>query len=102
MKKTYVFASLAILLGSIIIIAFLNYYHAQKTYSFSSIDHILVEKNKRLLSVYLDGTCLKTYKIALGFSPIGHKEKEGDGKTPEGRYTISHRNPKAAFICHSK
>ena len=43
------------------------------------------------------GNLLKTYPIALGFSPVGHKQFEGDGKTPEGRYTINDRNPNSGY-----
>ena len=34
------------------------------------------------------GRLLKTYRVALGFAPEQHKEREGDGRTPEGGYTI--------------
>jgi murein L,D-transpeptidase YafK len=40
---------------------------------------------------------LKTYKIALGGQPIGHKEFEGDNKTPEGKYFINDKNPNSAY-----
>jgi len=33
--------------------------------------------------IFSKNKILKTYKIALGFSPIGLKYKEGDGNTPE-------------------
>ena len=39
-----------------------------------------------------EGEVLKTYKIALGGSPDGPKEREGDHKTPEGTYVIDARN----------
>ena len=65
--------------------------------SFLVIDTIVVEKKKRLMSVFYKKKLLKTYKIALGFAPCGHKEQEGDGKTPEGFYSISHKNPKSQF-----
>jgi len=35
-----------------------------------------------------------------GAEPVGHKEREGDGRTPEGRYVIDRRNPKSRIICH--
>jgi hypothetical protein len=57
-------------------------------------DKILVEKGKRMMSLYRQGVCLKTYKIALGSHPIGHKQQEGDNKTPEGVYKISLKNPR--------
>ena len=41
---------------------------------------------------------LKRYSVDLGFSPRGHKQVEGDGKTPEGAYYIDRRNPNSAFF----
>jgi hypothetical protein len=32
-----------------------------------------------------------------GFAPEGHKQFEGDGKTPEGEYIIDRRNPNSRF-----
>lgn len=61
------------------------------------IDRIEVYKSKRKMNVYSDEVLLKTYKIALGKNPIGHKEFEGDCKTPEGTYTIDGKNPESAF-----
>lgn len=61
------------------------------------IDRILVEKSKRLLHVYKDKKLIKTYQIALGSNPVGHKEFEGDGKTPEGIYTINDKNPNSSY-----
>ncbi len=40
---------------------------------------------------------LKEYDIALGFSPVGAKRVEGDGKTPEGTYYIDRHNPNSKF-----
>ena len=64
---------------------------------FPKIDLILVEKAARSMSIFHKKTKLKTYKIALGFSPIGHKEHEGDGKTPEGIYFVSNKYPNSQF-----
>lgn len=43
------------------------------------------------------GKELKSYKIALGRNPIGHKIQEGDHKTPEGNYLLDRRNAKSRF-----
>ena len=56
-------------------------------------DRILVLKKARRLELLKDGAVLKTYPIALGSNPIGRKHVEGDGKTPEGLYTIDARQP---------
>ncbi len=60
-------------------------------------DHIRVEKEMRRLYLFRNGICIKQYSIALGSSPAGHKEKEGDGKTPEGNYYIVSKNPKSNY-----
>ena len=62
-----------------------------------NIDRIIVEKRDRKMHVLSNGRILKTYPIALGFSPEGHKEKEGDGRTPEGVYTIDSKNPHSGY-----
>ena len=44
-----------------------------------------------------EGRTIRRYRVALGFSPERHKEREGDGRTPEGYYTVDARNPRSAF-----
>ncbi|HKR54101.1 MAG TPA: L,D-transpeptidase family protein [Chthoniobacterales bacterium] len=60
-------------------------------------DKILVEKAARRLTLFSAGRKLKEYRVALGFSPIGPKEREGDGRTPEGIYIIDFHKPDSAF-----
>lgn len=60
-------------------------------------DHILVDKTHRKLYLWSDGEVIRTYKISLGFSPEGHKQQEGDGRTPEGKYFITHKNSQSKF-----
>lgn len=61
------------------------------------IDKLVVYKSKREMLAYSKGILVKTYPIALGRNPIGHKQFEGDKKTPEGIYYINDRNPNSAF-----
>ena len=61
------------------------------------IDRLVVHKSKRKMIAYSGKTELKSYAISVGFAPEGHKEFEGDGKTPEGIYTINDRNPNSQF-----
>lgn len=60
-------------------------------------DRILVLKAERRLLLLQGTQTLREYKIALGSSPVGPKEVQGDGKTPEGRYLIDYRNPRSQF-----
>jgi murein L,D-transpeptidase YafK len=60
-------------------------------------DRIIVEKDKRKLSLMKNGSVLKSYQVALGRQPVGQKMKEGDNRTPEGNYKIDYRNPKSNY-----
>jgi len=51
-------------------------------------DKIVVIKSKRVLLLLNEGEILRLYRIALGKNPEGPKVMAGDGRTPEGRYTI--------------
>lgn len=61
------------------------------------IDKLIVYKSKREMQAYAGDVLVKTYPIALGKNPIGHKEYEGDKKTPEGIYYINDRNPNSGY-----
>lgn len=60
-------------------------------------DLVTVEKASRRLILWSGGRPLKTYSVALGGNPVGAKHREGDQKTPEGRYTLDRRNPASSF-----
>lgn len=51
-------------------------------------DLVMIIKSQNTLYLSNKGKVFRTYKIALGGNPIGHKEMEGDKKTPEGFYTL--------------
>jgi murein L,D-transpeptidase YafK len=63
----------------------------------SKADWVIVVKSQRTLTLLSHGSILHTYKVALGGSPVGAKEQQGDHKTPEGRYVLDHRNAKSRF-----
>jgi murein L,D-transpeptidase YafK len=60
-------------------------------------DRVLVLKSERRLTLLRSGDELRSYRIALGGSPIGHKTRQGDSRTPEGVYTIDYRNLRSAY-----
>lgn len=60
-------------------------------------DRILVLKSERKLMLLSQGKVLREYRVALGFNPVGPKQQEGDGRTPEGLYVIDWRNPHSQF-----
>lgn len=60
-------------------------------------DLVTVEKADRRLTLWSGGRPVKTYRVSLGGNPVGRKQREGDQKTPEGRYTLDWRNPQSSF-----
>jgi murein L,D-transpeptidase YafK len=60
-------------------------------------DHVIVNKSRREMLLLRGSSVLRSYRIALGPNPMGHKEREGDGRTPEGRYVIDYRNPRSRY-----
>jgi len=60
-------------------------------------DLVEIFKAERRMELKRSGKILKAYRVALGFEPEKHKEREGDGRTPEGCYSIDARNPRSAF-----
>lgn len=60
-------------------------------------DLVIVEKAERRMVLMRGDTVLRTYRIALGDAPVGHKRQEGDERTPEGRYVLDWRNEKSSF-----
>lgn len=63
----------------------------------ATITRLVVFKNERQMWAYDHDKLLKIYPISLGGTPVGHKQFEGDQKTPEGIYRINERNPHSSY-----
>ena len=61
------------------------------------VDRVVVNKKRREMLLLHGESVVRSYPVALGREPAGHKVQEGDGRTPEGRYAIDRRNPKSAY-----
>jgi murein L,D-transpeptidase YafK len=60
-------------------------------------DRIVITKSARQLALLRNGKTIRTYHVRLGSNPNGAKERQGDGKTPEGIYRIDSRNADSKF-----
>lgn len=60
-------------------------------------DAIRVFKSTRRMELLRGGKVLRSYRIALGDTPVGHKRQQGDERTPEGDYRITYRNAQSRF-----
>lgn len=64
--------------------------------SVEQADLITVDKAQRRMQLWHAGKVLSEYRIVLGAAgDEGHKQREGDQRTPEGRYLIDWRNAKS-------
>ncbi|WP_430472243.1 L,D-transpeptidase family protein [Vibrio misgurnus] len=52
------------------------------------VDLVHVDKSKRRMYLLQNGEVIREYRIALGQKPHGHKQQEGDQRTPEGDYFL--------------
>lgn len=66
-------------------------------YSGPEVTQIVVNKGARTMHLMHASRTLRSYDVDLGFAPVGPKQVEGDGKTPEGLYIINRRNPNSQF-----
>jgi murein L,D-transpeptidase YafK len=86
---------------SVVMCALALYFYAHHNWhplsAGTTIDRIVVQKSAKKLSIFRDGNQIKRYRIALGGSPVGAKQEEGDMKTPEGIYKIDSRNAQSSF-----
>ena len=71
---------------------------AARAVEFPVADMVIIEKAKRKLHLVKDGKTFKTFRIALGIRPVGDKQREGDFRTPEGRYLLDTRNANSEFF----
>ena len=58
---------------------------------------IVISKARRQLVARQDGHEIFSCRVGLGFCPAGHKQTEGDGRTPEGEYSICTRNEQSRY-----
>ncbi|CAH1668079.1 L,D-transpeptidase-like protein [Hyphomicrobiales bacterium] len=61
------------------------------------VSRVVVDKAARRLTLERDGRVLARYAIALGSDPVGQKQREGDGRTPEGVYFVDFKHPRSRY-----
>lgn len=66
-------------------------------YDGPGVTRVIVHKSARRMELRHYDIALRAYNIQLGFAPEGHKERKGDGRTPEGEYLVDRRNPRSSF-----
>lgn len=63
----------------------------------TKIDKVYVDKSERILQLVSGDDVIRTYHVALGDSPAGHKRQEGDERTPTGTYKLDYKNENSSY-----
>lgn len=61
------------------------------------VDRVIISKSDRQLYLMQGRSVVRSYPVSLGKNPVGHKTRQGDQRTPEGRYLLDWRNPESRF-----
>ncbi|MGD9078667.1 MAG: L,D-transpeptidase family protein [Desulfobacterales bacterium] len=77
---------------TIVMLLYLGTAHSEQT-----ADMVVVEKSKSRLYLMREGETLASFRVAFGSNPKGHKQEQGDGRTPEGRYILDYKNSGSAY-----
>lgn len=56
----------------------------------ASVDLVRVDKSERRMFLLAADRIIREFRVALGANPQGHKEQQGDERTPEGRYILDY------------
>jgi murein L,D-transpeptidase YafK len=62
-----------------------------------SADKVLEDKSDERLYLLRDGATIAEFSVAFGANPVGHKEQEGDERTPEGNYLLDYKKADSSF-----
>jgi murein L,D-transpeptidase YafK len=97
MKKSFIIA--IVLAGTSFFVLNQMFAMRQKNIDLTGLENarLVVRKKERLLQIFDGERLVKTYEMVLGFSPVGDKEIEGDGKTPVGEFYVFTKNPNSKF-----
>lgn len=68
-----------------------------RSYGGPEVSSLVLYKARRELLAINGSTVLSRHSFELGFAPVGPKQVEGDGKTPEGAYRVNRRNPNSQY-----
>ena len=64
----------------------------------SPVDRVVVRKSEGVLRLMAGDQVVRLFPIYLGGNPVGHKERQGDRRTPEGRYLLNERRRQSRFF----
>ncbi len=65
--------------------------------AYAEVDLVKVDKSESKIYLLEGDSITKEYSVAFGENPKGHKQQEGDEKTPEGNYILDYKKEDSSF-----
>ncbi len=65
--------------------------------AYAVVDLVKIDKSENEMYLLSGEDVVKEYYVALGAEPKGHKQQEGDEKTPEGEYVLDYKKEDSSF-----
>jgi murein L,D-transpeptidase YafK len=66
-------------------------------FAYAEVDLVKVDKSENKMYLLDGDKIIKEYHVVFGANPKGHKQQEGDEKTPEGTYTLDYKKEDSSF-----
>ena len=66
-------------------------------FAIEKADRVLVDKSDGTLLLLKNGEEIGSFSVVFGANPEGHKQQQGDERTPEGRYILDYKKADSAF-----
>jgi murein L,D-transpeptidase YafK len=67
------------------------------SFGIEKADLVLVVKSELKLYLMKDGNEIRKYHCSFGANQKGHKQQQGDERTPEGEYILDYKKKDSAF-----
>ena len=61
------------------------------------IERVVIYKSQQTMQLLSGNDVIRSYQVAIGRNPLGHKQKAGDCRTPEGAYIIDSHKKDSRF-----
>ena len=67
------------------------------SFGIEKADGVLVVKSKSKLYLLKNQKIIKEFHVTFGANPKGHKQRQGDKRTPEGFYILDYKKADSSF-----
>ena len=81
----------------VLLLVFFTLFYADAALSSEKADFVVVVKGEYKLYLIREGRLFASFPVVFGPNPKGHKQEQGDNRTPEGDYILDYKNPSSKY-----